>query len=238
MTRAARVSLVLLAFLMLGPLTAGCGKWGRRRAGDRPTRQARSGRVEGRGGRDRAGATADTSLRRVPRPRPAPGPYEGHWQGTTSQGKPLSFTVEQNYVLDLTVGIAARGCPVMLELKAGLGTVEQSIVAHGIPGTREVRLSHSTAGMITITDAGFAYSSPGRSYPLDPLWSANASGGEDLQAIVEAEKAISGRFPGETTASGTLKLREYPSGKVMVQATWTAVRRPQAQPSQKPSGRP
>jgi len=218
MTGAARVSLVLLAFLMLGPLTAGCGKWGRPRAGDRPARQARSRRAEGqlerrgRFGRGRGGATADTSLRKAPRTKPAPGPYDGHWQGSTSQGKPLSFTVEQNDVTDLTVGIVARGCSTSLEVKNG-------------PETRE---------MITIANRKFTYSSPG----YEALGKALESVGEGLQAIIEAEKAISGRFTTETTAAGTLKLKDYATGKVMVQATWTAVRRPQPQPSQKPSPRP
>ena len=42
-------------------------------------------------------------------PSAAPG-YSGQWSGTTSQGRPVAFTVSSNHVTDVTVGYGFGGC--------------------------------------------------------------------------------------------------------------------------------
>jgi hypothetical protein len=86
--------------------------------------------------------------------------YNGTWSGTTSQGKTVSFTVANNLITSITVGLFFQAC--------GLEVSIQSSPTQNISGNR-FSYTHQGAGSLAT------------SYTITGTFSSNGSISGDLQ---------------------------------------------------------
>jgi len=206
MRRATHSSFVLLTALVCTALATGCGQRPARGGGGRSGREARrmgrnggGGPARGRAGRGRAGVRPTSTAQSARRPKPPAGAYDGGWKGTTSEGKQITFTIEANVV---------RRCFTRFPTKKGLINVQ-------------MKWGPRSGGRPAVVGGEFAGASP-----FSPSTLSGEPGGPSDSTGRSADLFFSGRFTSKTTATGTLRIQESGTRKLLKDLSWKASRNP------------
>lgn len=152
-----------------------------------------------------------------------PPTYNGTWIGTTSQGKPISFTITNNALISIALGSNVIGnfCTVDGETGTSLGT-PQSIIGNAFsftsPGSGPSALSYtvSTTFSSATSASGNVQFTLNQSFP-NPTCNGNASGTWNAVKadIVNATGTWSGNISTNTLPSSPIALNLAQTGSAV-----------------------